>query len=533
MPNSGRLLRWAALAAGGLLLLFFTAPLWLDANAFRPLLESNLASVLGREVKLGDLKLAFFSGALSANDLAIADDPVFSRTPFVRAKSVKLSVELWPMLFSHRLNVTGLTIDQPEIELLQSPGGDWNFSKLGSPPTRREVPPPGTGKGSIQLSVKLVKITSGRFSLSHTTGHLKPFVLEGVDFELKDFSYESVFPFTLSASVAGGGSVTLKGQAGPIDQADLAITPFQASLGVAQLDLAQSGLTAQSPALAGLLSLDGTGDSRTGLLQISGKLALDRLRLATSGTPAARPLTLDLALTHDLRKQSGRLTRGDIHLGKAAATLSGTYARQDDGATAVRMTLSGPKMPVPELAVLLPSLGIVLPAGSSLEGGTADARFDMQGPVNALVTAGSASLNNTKLTGFNLGQKMTAVERFAGIQQPNTDTDIQTLSAQLRVAPEGTRARDVKLIVPAIGDLTGDGTISPSNALDFKMSAALHTAGFLSAIDNRPIPFAITGTCSDPAFRPDFHSLAGEAKKAGGNVATRMFKNLIGGRKKK
>src|SRR6185369_17055866 len=141
--------------------------------------------------------------------------------------------------------------------------------------------------------------------------------------------------------------------------------------------------------------------------------------------------------------------------------------------TNLRMSLNGPRMPIPELAVLLPALGIVLPAGSSLQGGTANAHFEMQGPIDALVTSGSASLDNTRLAGFNLGQRMAMVERFSGIQ-PNTDTDIQTLSAQVRVAPEGTTARDVKLIVPAIGELTGTGVISPANALDFKMAAAVH-----------------------------------------------------------
>jgi len=229
MPNSAsRLIRWAAIADGLILLLFLTAPFWIDANTFRPLLESSLTSALGREVKLGELKLAVFSGAISANDLSVADDPIFARTPFVRAKSVKLGVELWPLLFSHRLNVTGLRIDEPEIALLQSPGGDWNFSKFGSPSTKREAPVEAKpAKGSIELSVKLVQITGGRFSLSRTAGHLKPLVLEHVDFELRDFAYASVFPFSLKANVVGGGAIRVKGKAGPVDPSDVAVTPFQ------------------------------------------------------------------------------------------------------------------------------------------------------------------------------------------------------------------------------------------------------------------------------------------------------------------
>src|SRR5262249_35326421 len=154
---------------------------------------------------------------------------------------------------------------------------------------------------------------------------------------------------------------------------------------------------------------------------------------------------------------------------------------------------------------------IVLPAGSTLQGGTADARFEITGLVNALVTNGSASLDNTRLTRFDLGKKMAAVEKFAAIPSLG-DTDIQTLSAHLLITPDGTSAQDVKLVVPAIGNLTGAGTIGAANDLDFRMAASVHTAGFLSAVNDRPIPFRIEGTCSDPLFRPDMQALTSEAK---------------------
>ncbi len=52
------------------------------------------------------------------------------------------------------------------------------------------------------------------------------------------------------------------------------------------------------------------------------------------------------------------------------------------------------------------------------------------------------------------------------------------------------------MIVPTLGNATGAGTVSPSNALDFKMKA-----------DN--IPFLIQGTTSDPKFVPDVKGMAG------------------------
>ena len=60
----------------------------IDPNHFRPMLEPELTQALGREVKLGDLKLSILSGSVTANDLSIADDPAYSRKPFVQAKSL-------------------------------------------------------------------------------------------------------------------------------------------------------------------------------------------------------------------------------------------------------------------------------------------------------------------------------------------------------------------------------------------------------------------------------------------------------------
>ena len=114
------------------------------------------------------------------------------------------------------------------------------------------------------------------------------------------------------------------------------------------------------------------------------------------------------------------------------------------------MNLSGANMPVQELVEMLPALGIVLPAGSSLQGGTAGATLALAGPANQAVISGAVGLNNTKLAGFDLGSKLSAVVRLAGIPV-GRDTDIRTFSANIRMSPDGTRAEDFKLIAPAIG----------------------------------------------------------------------------------
>ncbi len=125
-----RTLRLIGILVVLLLLAVAALPFLINPNRFRPMLEAELTKALARDVKVGDLKLAILSGGVTAGNLSIADDPTYSRTPFVETRSATLGVDLWPLIFSRHLHVTQLTLDQPRINLLQSAAGDWNFSSL-------------------------------------------------------------------------------------------------------------------------------------------------------------------------------------------------------------------------------------------------------------------------------------------------------------------------------------------------------------------------------------------------------------------
>jgi hypothetical protein len=169
---------------------------------------------------------------------------------------------------------------------------------------------------------------------------------------------------------------------------------------------------------------------------------------------------------------------------------------------------------------------VVLPNGSSLEGGTASVKLAMDGALESLVTKGTVSLDNTKLANFDMGTKLKVVEALAGIHA-SPDTEIQTLGASVRVAPEGTTAENIQLIAPSIGNVDGNGTVSPTKELDFKMRATVRSMA---------VPFSVTGPATDPVFRPDMKSLAKQevGKLTGGDpvkAATGLLKGLLGGKK--
>src|SRR5215469_11247934 len=127
-----KILKIVGIIVAVLIVILIAIPFLIDANTFRPKLESELTDALGRQVKVGNLSLSLLSGAVTADNISIADDPQFSKSPFVQAKDLKVGVEMLPLIFSRTLNVTEITLDQPQITLVKSENGDkWNFSSLG------------------------------------------------------------------------------------------------------------------------------------------------------------------------------------------------------------------------------------------------------------------------------------------------------------------------------------------------------------------------------------------------------------------
>src|SRR5574340_82717 len=522
--------RIACIAGVSLALLFvaiLSLPFLISTDQFKPTLESTLSTALGRRVTIADLRLSVLSGGVTASRLAIADDAAFGNSPFLQAKSLKVRVELWPLIVSRKLNITGLTIDQPQVALLQSPSGRWNYSSLGGKPAQASPPAEDpSGKKGLDLSAKLVKIVDGHFSIGKTAGRQKPLVLDNVNLVVRDFSPSSSFPFSLDAKLAGGGDIKLGGKAGPMDATDAQLTPISVTLDIARLNLA-SALAGTAPDIAGIASLQASAASSGGRLTVNGNLKAEGLKLAKNGTPPRRSVDFAFAVAHDLRRHAGTLQRGDVHIGAASASITGTYAQRGDS-TVLDTKFAGTQVPIPELAELLPPLGIALPNGSRLEGGTATAAFTVEGPADRLVADGSVSLDNTRLANFDLGTKMRLIETLAGVQA-GSSTDIETLSAKLRYTPQGTAVESLRFIAKGVGELNGNGTITPANALDFKMSATVQTTRS-AALSRTAVPFFVEGTAMNPVFKPDVRGLTtAQAKTLLQSETQKRLKENAGG----
>jgi AsmA protein len=553
-----------------LVLLVLVAPFLIPVNQFRPTIEEKASAALGRKVEVGNLSLSLFTGSLAADNLSIADDPKFSNSPFLTAKSIKVGVELVPLILHKDLNITNIVIDSPEVTLLRKTGGEWNYSSFGASAAKSQVkqggapqqtPPPQQAEkppsNASEFSVEKLELRNGRVVVGSTNSQ-KRNTYDKVDLTASNVSLTTKFPVTLTANLPGGGTLKLDGTNGPFDQENAALTPVNAKLTVNNLNLASTGFLDPSAGLGGLLDLDATVASQNGEAVVSGSAKLSKALLVSGGSPAAVPLVVDFKTKYDLRKSRGALEPSALKVGNDVAHLSGTYEVPADlDVLVLHVKVEGQNMPAKDLVAFLPAVGIHMPNGASLEAGTLNMNLELSGPTNKLVTSGNVGMFNAKLVGFDLGSKMAAVGPLVGINT-GKDLDIEKMTTDLRVAPTGIEVQHFQAVLAALGTLVGNGTIDAKNSLDFKMAATLKSGvggaaggaatgaasnavgGLLGKVTGAAgtgggagnfmgncknasggsgptIPFQIKGTTKDPKFVPDV-----------GGVAASMLKSELG-----
>ena len=494
-------------------------PLFVNADTFRPSIQSQLSAALGRRITLGHLSLSLFSGSIVAEDIAISDDPAFSTSPFISAKKFSIGVEMGPLLFHRQVRITKLTIDAPSINLLHKENGLWNFSSIGgAKPTEPSQQPAAIP----DLTVGELRIEDGTASVSAIPALRKPFVYSSIDLDVKQFSFLKSFPFELSAKLPASGTLDLKGDAGPLNQKNAADTPFHATLALKQLDPVAAGLVDPGQGISMVVDIDSELGSNGVTLNGSGKIKAAHLQVSRTGSPTPHPVDVAYSVSENLDQQTGQISNVSVQTGTVAAHATGTY-RMTPRAILLDLHIAAPNLPIDQLEELLPAFGVQLPTGSQLRGGTLTANLTVSGPATATTIAGPIEVDNTKLAGFDIGSKIQGLNLFKG----GGGTDIQTLRATVNSSPQITQINNIYGNLPQIGSATGGGTVSPAGALDFKMVATLTSNNAVGAVanqaintaksyigsflhpnakpttsnSNQGIPLTITGTTKNPSIR--------------------------------
>jgi AsmA protein len=520
--------RWlviGALVLGVFLFVILLVPFFVNAETFRPTIETQLSSAFGRNVTFEKLSFSLMQGSLIAEDIVIADDPAFSDVPFIQAKKLDVGVEIMPFLFHHQVRITRLTIDTPSIQLIEHANGKWNYSSLGGASAQGSTSQPTSAP---DLRVGELKIVNGGAQVSSIPATARPFEYSDINLTLKQFSFLTSFPFELSAKLPADGTLKLTGDAGPISRTNTAETPFRATLELRDFNPVASGVIDSNKGISMDNNVDAEIKSDGVNATSTGKIKVSRLKLALKGSPAQQPVDIDYSVSQNLATREGAVSDIAIHTGSAAVHVNGTFKFTPD-AMMLNLHLSAPALPLEQLENLLPVMGIRLPSGSSLQGGTLTANIAVSGPATAVTMAGPVEIDHTKLVGFDLGSK---IQGLNSLGSTGGGTEIRVLKASVNTSPESTRLTDIYGELPQIGTASGDGTVAPSGELDFHLTAKLNNSNAVGALANtavnavgglvgsflhpnkkgaplagRGIPLTITGSAENPSIRANIGAL--------------------------
>ena len=554
-------LKWLAIAVVAILVILIVVPFLIPINKFKPTIESKASDALGRKVQLGNLSLSLLTGSVGIDDVSVSDDPKFNSGAFLTAKTVKVGVELIPLIFSQQLNVTEITVVDPQVTMLKDPSGRWNFSSIGGSSTKpaQKTPANSSSTSADSLSIGKLRLENGQITLGNTNSR-KRTVYTKVHLTATDVAMKNNFPVLFSLQGPGGGTMKIDGKIGPVDADDAALTPQNVKLTISGLNLASTGFLDPSLGLGGLVDMDANLVSDKGQMATKGQLKLSKAVLVAGGSPAGVPLIVNFDTKYDLVKGTGVLHPSTLNIGNARSNLSGTYKSEGD-AFSVDLKITGDGLPATDLESFLPALGINLPDKSRLSAGTMNTNLHVTGPTDKLVTDGTIGLFNGKLAGFDLGKKLSGIGALAGIKSGG-DLAIEKFTTNLHMAPTGLRADNLDAVVPALGSMVGNGTVDAKNNLDFKLvatvssaianSAAGSVAGGLGGSVGKmlgggatgcksgdvKVPLQVRGTTSAPQFVPDVGGAAASLLKselscAGGGAGgvTNAAGALAGGNK--
>ncbi len=714
-----KLARFLLIAVGILVVLVVVAaaalPMFLNADTFRTRIESSLTTSLGRKVTVARLTLSLWSGGLVAQDASIADDPTFSPQPFLQASSVKIRIEILPLILHHDVRVHGFVIQSPRVQLLRAANGTWNYSSIGSsgghaaqdaetqqtfpnltvdhiqvldgqitvasqpapgvpttpartyeqvaldvrnfgftnsfpftasahlpgdstvalngtagPVNQRDasatpfsghlelkhVDPLAAGfvdssagiSGLIEnivldaawtgqqlhvtrllvdtphltvlrtnspkppkpvganpegvsmldsLSVDSAEIKNGTVTLTTAGSAGAPAVYGQLNATLTNLTPKSWSPFTASAQLPGGGSLSAKGKAGPFNQENNAATPVDAQVTFNHVELATSGVLAPDAGISGLANLQAQIQSNGQTLNATGTAHVDGIKLAKNGQPSRKLVDAQFTILQNEHAATGEIQHATLSVGRAVVNLAGTYQAAGP-TTAINLRANGQAIPIDEIEAFLPAVGVRLPQGSQLRGGTVTTALTVSGTTAAPVITGPVRLDNTELAGFDLGAKLQSLAKLTGGRigsATGSGTNIRSLSMDIREASGGIRTDKVALDVVGVGTATGAGSVSESGALNYNMllkltglfsgGSSTSTAaspsgsgslgglagglsglipgagggaagaglgaisGIASGVLKSGIPVEIAGTTTNPTFAPNLRGLAG------------------------
>lgn len=512
----------------GLLLLLGLAgavALWqLDVNQYRSEVQAALSKALDRPVVIDSLSHSLLPLRATAHGIRIAEDPAFGDDDFLRAEALRFAIAWWPLLIDRELRVDSIEIEAPSLQLRQDRRGVWNVNSLWQHPRAPSADAAGTdGAASrrLQLSVQKLALRDGELALHRAGDQVRRY--RDLQLQASELSADAAFPFALSAQLPGEGAMHLSGRVGPLNQAEPLRSALQATIEIDGAQLAESGWAGDGDQVGGRVSLQFELLANEGVLQSDGRIDAGDLRLLGAEQASEQPIGLSLSSRYDLIQRRGTIEQGVLSAGSAEIELRGALASGDE-ALQLNLQLVGQAVPVDQLQALMPAFGIQLPERSRLSGGELSLNLSLAGPLDRLEIEGPIELHNTRLDGFSLGARLSALSALAGLPAPK-DTRIEHGSIGFYRGPQGMRFEPIEITVAELGQVSGAGQVDSAGDIGMQLlikidpevaeragqgagSLGRFSGGAIRYASSRGLDVRIAGSLASPEIRLRSSSVA-------------------------
>lgn len=347
------MLKWSLVGLAAIFALALAAlaalPWIVDTPAVRAQVAQLVGHALGRPVRFASLSFSAFPlPSVRLKDLRVAEDPAFGSGPFVTIAEGRIRIRLRPLL-SGRVEFSSVTLDAPQIAVVEDAAGRLNVASLGiAPPSASASPRASTGRGGAgSASVVLlssVRVTGGTLTYQKIGGGRPAISIGRIEATLRqDAPGEALVLSGEAIAEPGAIKLTTKdARVSPGASRAIADVVVRAAVDVSAPDVAPvAALVVSTPRLAGPLKgrIDLAGT--LGRLSATGGFDLDRASLSSErpgcGTEPRRlaidALKLPLSLTPSRVESTpveARVARGTVSLRATLALGAQPSARLTD-----------------------------------------------------------------------------------------------------------------------------------------------------------------------------------------------------------
>ena len=172
-----RPIRWVLL----LVILLWAADtgisLLIHHTALQKKLTARLSAAFGRPVEVGRYEVSIWSGpTLEAQSVTVSEDPRFGQEYFLRAESLRVRPR-WRSLLRGHLELGGLLLTQPSLNIVRNTEGDWNLAEWLPRPASRSTAGPQVPSSTLRF--ERIDIEGGRVNFKRADEKL-PFAFVDV-----------------------------------------------------------------------------------------------------------------------------------------------------------------------------------------------------------------------------------------------------------------------------------------------------------------------------------------------------------------